>query len=181
MAQPAAVLSILVTANSKQATAALAKTQAQLTATSKTANATTAAMHRLGTAAKWGGAIMAGGLYFGLKKSVEEAREANKVMAVTQVRLKKTGNVANTSAKQIEELSKKLSEQVGIDDELIQANANFLLSFKNIRNEVGKGNKIFNEANEVVLDLAEGTSTDLTSATKQLGKALNDPINGRVG
>ena len=36
----------------------------------------------------------------------------------------------------------------GIDDEAIASGENLLLTFKNIRNEVGKGNKIFDQATE---------------------------------
>ena len=34
----------------------------------------------------------------------------------------------------------------GIDDEAIQSGENLLLTFTDIRNEVGKGNDIFNQA-----------------------------------
>jgi hypothetical protein len=178
MAQPAAVLSILVTANAKQAQAALAKTQTQLTATTRTANATSASMKRLGTAAKVGGAVLAGGLYFGLKKSVEEAREANKVMAQTEAVLKSTAKASNVTAKEVENLAEKLSEKSGIDDEAIQSGENLLLTFKNIRNEAGKGNKIFDQTTSVALDMSAALGQDMKSSAIQLGKALNDPSVG---
>ncbi|MGH7206889.1 MAG: hypothetical protein ACREI2_11855 [Nitrospiraceae bacterium] len=71
-----------------------------------------------------------------------------------------------------------------MDDEVIQAGENMLLTFKNIRNEVGQGNDIFNQASVAALDLAagyaaaSGSEINLKGATIQLGKALNDPIAG---
>jgi hypothetical protein len=66
----------------------------------------------------------------------------------------------------------------GIDDEAIQANENLLLTFKNVRNELGKGNKIFKRATKASLDLSKAGFGSLDSAAKMLGKALNDPERG---
>lgn len=178
MAQPAAVLSILITANNKQATAALTKTQTQLSATSKAAAATGVAMRRLGTAAKWGGLALAGGMTIGLKKSVDEAREANKVMAQTDAVIKSTGGAAKVTAEQVAALSERLSEKAGMDDELIQSGANLLLTFKNIRNEAGKNNDIFDQTTAIALDMSAALGQDMKSSAIQLGKALNDPTVG---
>lgn len=61
MATPAAVLSILVTANTAQATTALATTQGQLKATAATAASTSSVIKsRLATGAKYGALAMAG-------------------------------------------------------------------------------------------------------------------------
>lgn len=50
------------------------------------------------------------------------------------------GGAANVTAKQIADyLSGSLSQLTGVDDELIQTNANLLLTFTNIKNEVGAG------------------------------------------
>ena len=43
--------------------------------------------------------------------------------------------------------------KVGVDDEVIAAGQNMLLTFKNVRNEVGKGNDIFNQTTKVALDM----------------------------
>jgi hypothetical protein len=65
-----------------------------------------------------------------------------------------------------------------VDDEAIQAGENMLLTFTNVRNEVGKGNDIFNQATRTVQDMAAAFGGDATSNSKILGKALNDPIKG---
>src|SRR5918911_113626 len=53
-----------------------------------------------------------------------------------------------------------------------------------IRNEVGKGNDVFNQATQAATDLAAGlnqgqvTAEGTQQAATLLGKALNDPIQG---
>ncbi len=82
------------------------------------------------------------------------------------------------SAKDVGSLAESISFKTGIDDEQIQAGQNLLLTFTRIRNEVGKGNDVFDQATRSAVDLAAGMHTDLKSASLQLGKALNDPVRG---
>jgi hypothetical protein len=113
-----------------------------------------------------------------LKSSIDEAREAQKVGARTANVIKSTGGAANISAKQIGDLSTAISNKVGVDDEAIQSGANLLLTFKNIRNEQGKGNDVFSQATQVITDLSAGMDQGLKASAVQVGKALNDPIKG---
>jgi phage-related protein len=53
-----------------------------------------------------------------------------------------------------------------------------LLTFKNIRNEAGAGNDIFNQSVSVLNDMSSAMGKDMKSSAIQLGKALNDPIQG---
>ena len=105
------------------------------------------------------------------------AYEAQKVMKQTEAIIKATGGAANVTAKQVSDLSQKLAEQVGVDDELIQQSANLLLTFKQVQNQVGANNAIFDRALQASLDLGNvfGSST---AAAMQLGKALSDPEKG---
>ena len=73
-------------------------------------------------------------------------------------------------------------KKTGIDDEATQAAENWLLTFTNIRNEVGKDNKIFDRATTATADLATAMTDgavpspeEMVQASKLLGKALNDP------
>jgi hypothetical protein len=109
---------------------------------------------------------------------VGAAEESMKVTRDTAAVIKSMGNVAGISAEGVARLSTELSRKTGVDDELIQSGSNLLLTFGNIRNEVGKGNDIFNQATQVSVDLAARFKTDIPSAAKTVGKALNDPING---
>jgi hypothetical protein len=113
-----------------------------------------------------------------LSDSVDQAREANKVGAQTQAVLKSTRGAANLSADAIGNLANKLSLKIGVDDEAIQSGENLLLTFRNVRNEVGKGNDIFTRATKIAQDLSVSLGQDLKSSNIQLGKALNDPLKG---
>jgi hypothetical protein len=127
-----------------------------------------------------GGAALAGlsSLTHQLGSVVDEAREAARVGRMTDAVLKSTGGAANVTAGQVSRLAEAISNKTGIDDEQIQSAQNLLLTFTNVRNEVGKGNDIFNQASQAAIDMSVALGTDSKSAALQLGKALNDPIKG---
>ena len=117
--------------------------------------------------------------------AVKAGMESQQVMAQTEAVLKSTGGSANVTATQISDLAEHLRDLSGVDDDVIQASSNLLLTFRAVRNEVGAGNDIFNQAQTAIVDMAtalnEGavpSMEDLHSATLQLGKALNDPLTG---
>lgn len=116
--------------------------------------------------------------------AIDEARESQKVSALTAQVIKSTGGAAGVSAKQVGDLASAISRKVGIDDEAIQSGMNLLLTFKNVRNEAGRGNDIFNQASRAMVDMASamaaasGGQVSFKSATTLVGKALNDPIKG---
>jgi len=131
----------------------------------------------------WSGAAtaaaVAGVAVIGLGKSfVQAATDQQKANAQTAAVIKSTGGAAHVTAKQIGELTGSLSKQTGIQDDVIQSGANMLLTFTNVRNEVGKGNDIFTQATKVVTDMSVALGQDMTQSAIQLGKALNDPIKG---
>jgi len=113
-----------------------------------------------------------------LKDSVGEAREAQKVGALTEQVIKTTGGAAAVTAKQVESLSTAISNKTGIDDEQIQSSANMLLTFTNVKNQVGAGNDVFNQATQTITDMSAALGQDGKTSAVQLGKALNDPIKG---
>jgi len=143
------------------------------------------------TASKWGsrlasfGKVAAFGLAgagvaavkFGLD-FVKAAEESVKIGKQTEAVIKSTGGAAHVTAAAVGELAEKLSLKSGIDDEVIQSGQNVLLTFTQIRNEVGKGNDIFDQATSVALDMSVALGTDLQGSVIQIGKALNDPIKG---
>lgn len=84
MATPAAVLNILVTANTAAATASLGKTEAQLKRTTATSNSAATAMGpKLASAAKMGAAAVGVGLVYGLGKAVAAGANFEKQMDAT--------------------------------------------------------------------------------------------------
>lgn len=112
------------------------------------------------------------------KDANAEAREAQKVGALTTQIIKSTGGAAKVTAGQVGDLAASISNKTGVDDEAIQSGANLLLTFKNVRNEIGKGNQVFDRATKAAADLSAAGFGDLNGASKQLGKALNDPVKG---
>jgi phage-related protein len=125
-----------------------------------------------------GALIAAAGVGKFLKDSLGEARESQKVAAQTNAVIKSTGGAANVTAASLGKLSGAISRKVGIDDEAIQSAGNLLLTFTGIRNEAGKGNKVFDQTVRAATDMSVALGTDAKSAAMQLGKALNDPVKG---
>jgi hypothetical protein len=124
-------------------------------------------------------ALIAGGAVIGFfKDSIAEQRESIRVGKLTAQVLKSTGSAARVTAGQVGDLATRLSNLSGIDDEVIQSGENVLLTFTNIRNSVGRGNDIFNQATTAALDMSVALGTDLQGSVIQVGKALNDPIKG---
>lgn len=109
---------------------------------------------------------------------IEANDEAQKALAQTTNVIRTTGGAANVTADQVTELSERLSDQIAVDDDLIRASANLLLTFTRVRNEVGEGNDVFDRAVALSQDLAAGLGVDASGAAIQLGKALNDPLKG---
>ncbi len=150
--------------------------------------------HGLGAVGKGIGAGIAGGLGLAvvaavkltpvLRESVQGYRDHLKVVAQTTAAIKSTGGAANVSVKQVGKLSDALERKTTVDGDVIQSGQNMLLTFKNVRNETGKGNDIFNQASATVLDMAAAfghgqvSAAGVQQASIQLGKALNDPIAG---
>lgn len=110
--------------------------------------------------------------------SIAEAQESAKIAATTEQIVKSTGGAANVSAAAVGKLATAISTKTGIDDEAVQTGANLLLTFKNVANEAGKGNKIFDQATAAAVDLSAAGFGSIDSASKMLGKALNDPVKG---
>ena len=107
-----------------------------------------------------------------LKYSIDQAAEAQVVMAQTEAVIKSTGGAAGISAGQISDLAESLSNLSTFDDESIQKTANVLLTFTNIKGEQFEG------ATQAILDMSAALGTDLQGAAIQVGKALNDPVQG---
>lgn len=142
-------------------------------------------VEHLGTQTSNMGAVMAAGAAAGLAGLValgvgafNAAAESAKIGRETERVIRTTGAAAWTSADQVTALAGAISDKTGVDDEAIQSGENLLLTFTNVRNEVGAGNDVFNQASQAALDMSTALGTDMTSASIQLGKALNDPIKG---
>lgn len=112
-----------------------------------------------------------------LKKSVGEYIESSIAMAKITRAVETTGKAAGYSATQLSQMAKDLQKLTSIDNDTILTNVtNNLLTFKAVSGDV------FKKAQNAILDLnaviANGEVSSLTSQTIQLGKALNNPIQG---
>jgi hypothetical protein len=133
----------------------------------------------IGAAALGGGLVAAAGAAaYGIARSTQAAEEANKVGDQTAAVLKSTGHAAKVSQEEVEGLAGAISRKTGVDDEQVQSGANLLLTFTNVRNEAGKGNAIFDQATQTIVDMGAALGQDAKASAIQLGKALNDPIKG---
>ena len=125
-----------------------------------------------------GGLVAAAGIGSLISSSIGEAREAQKVGALTESIIKSTGAAAKVSASQVGDLAGAISLKTGMDDEAIQSGANLLLTFKNVKREGSGLNDIFGRATSAAADLSAAGFGDLNGQAKMLGKALNDPAKG---
>ena len=123
------------------------------------------------------GVVIAGAFTL-IGKSVMDAAESQKVFAQTEAVLKSTGTTANGTAVQIASLASALQKSTAFNDEAILSGANLLLTFKNIQNQAGAGNDIFDQTAKAMLDVARAMGTDASGEAIRLGKALNDPVKG---
>lgn len=107
--------------------------------------------------------------------SISEASEWNSAIAQTEAVVKSTGGAAGFSAQQMGELASAMSATAGksiFSDDAILGAENVLATFTQI-----KGAN-FSAATASILDVSQALGQDLQSTTIQVGKALNDPIQG---
>lgn len=126
-----------------------------------------------------GGAAL-GGLALTLRAGIKEWSEHAKVAAQTNAVIRSTGGVANVTRQHVEELANSILQKTGIDDEQTQSTANLLLGYTNIRNELGKGNDVFDRATRLVTDYTVRTGKAAPAAVAVFGKALNDLGEGKI-
>ena len=116
-----------------------------------------------------GAAVVGFGAF--LVDSTKKAMEAEKVQAELNAVLKSTKGAAGMSASEISNMADALSKVTPFEDEAIMKGQSMLLTFTNI------GKNVFPMATEAMLNLAQKFGS-MDSASTQLGKALQDPVNG---
>lgn len=171
-------LEVVVVGDTRQLSKALGKANKDVTAFGKVSTKAGASFGVFAKGAGLAGLALGTGLTVGVKRVTTAFAEAEKVTAQTNAVLKSTGEVAKVSAKDVDKLATSLSLKSGVDDEVIKSGENVLLTFTKIRNETGRGNKVFDRATKAALDMSVALGTDLQGANIQVGKALNDPIKG---
>tara|TARA_Y100000004_G_scaffold195503_1_gene262663 strand:+ start:5494 stop:7044 length:1551 start_codon:yes stop_codon:yes gene_type:complete len=139
---------------------------------------------RLKKLVKWSKAqmkMMAGGLgltalaFRGWRlagESIELATTQIQAMARVKGVLKATGHAAGFSAEQLGDMANEMQSASTIGDEEILNAMGKLATFKNVQGEV------FRDATQASLDLAHTGFGSIEQASIQMGKALEDPIQG---
>lgn len=108
---------------------------------------------------------------FGVE-SVKAFSESEDTLAQLNAVLKSTGGIAGVTAQQATELATSLQKTTKFSDEAVLSAENMLLTFTNISKDV------FPDTTKAVADMAQAMGTDLKSTAIQVGKALQDPVNG---
>jgi len=123
-----------------------------------------------------GAAIAAVGVV--IAKNVESLARIETINAQTAQTISSMGNAANITATEVEALAGRLEGLTAIEAESIQEGANLLLTFGNIKNELGEGNDIFSQTTAIMVDMGVALRKGPVDTATMLGKALNDPIQG---
>jgi len=105
--------------------------------------------------------------------ATKNAVDSAKAIAQVEAAVKSTGGAAGRSVSQLEEMATGL-QRISLydDDQILKDVTANLLTFTNVTGTE------FDKAQVAILNLSTRLGTDLTSASVQVGKALNDPIKG---
>jgi hypothetical protein len=106
------------------------------------------------------------------KKAVQGYVEQEKAVFKLEAILKSTGNAVGMTSKQLQQLAGNMQSLTGIEDDVIINSEAIMLTFTSI------GKEVFPEAIRTAADLSAALGQDMQSSVIQLGKALNDPIQG---
>jgi hypothetical protein len=129
-----------------------------------------AALKGLAAAALAGGALST--IAAQAREAIDLAREQAAAEAQLAAVLESTGHAAGLTSDELKSLASSLQATTNFGDEAtIRAEA-LLLTFTKI------GRDVFPQATQTMLDMSAALDQDLKSSAIQLGKALNDPING---
>lgn len=107
-----------------------------------------------------------------VKAGIEKVEEMHQATAQVQAALTSTNNAAGLSMKQLEESAASLASNTKFSSTDVFGMQSLLLTFTSVKD------KIFNEAQPAIMDLAQRMGGDLKGASIQVGKALNDPTQG---
>lgn len=120
-----------------------------------------------------GGLLAAGaGVTAFLYSSAKSAGDAQKGIAQLNAVLTSTHHAAGLFTEDILDQADALQRLTTYDDDAVVSASNLLLTFTNIKGA------IFQQALPAILDMSTAMGQDLQGSAIQVGKALNDPIEG---
>ncbi len=104
--------------------------------------------------------------------SIKEFEQQNLAVAQMNATLRSTQYAAGLTAKELVGMANALAETTLYTDDQVISAQNLLLTFTNITRDT------FPRATQAILDMSTALGQDLSSSAIQLGKALNNPIEG---
>lgn len=107
-----------------------------------------------------------------VRDSVGDAQEAEQAFAKLEQIVRTTGESAGFSADQLASIATDMSFRIGVDDEAIQNAQSVMLTFRSVTGDT------FTEAMRLSADLSVVFGQDLSSSSRLLGKALENPAEG---
>ena len=120
-----------------------------------------------------GAVVYAGKKLYDFGKSVvQNSGQAQRSLDQLNQVIKSTGGIAGVTSEELQKMATDLSEVTEFEDDAIIKSQALLLTFTKI------GKDVFPDATEAILNLSAAMGQDLQQSTVQIGKALNDPIQG---
>ncbi len=113
-----------------------------------------------------------GGLYSIFKQTLGAEKESIETGLRLEAMLQSTGSTAGFTKIKLEEMATALAASTRFDDEGIKSGMSLMLTFGNVQGDV------FTRSSRLALDYAELMKTDVTSAFRLMGRALEDPVSG---
>jgi hypothetical protein len=106
------------------------------------------------------------------KQAIELFKEQEKQEKQLETVLKSTAHAAGLTAEEVKNMASSLQDATTFGDEAILSGQNLLLTFTKI------GKDVFPAATETMLNMSQAMGQDMKQSAIQVGKALNDPIQG---
>jgi hypothetical protein len=126
-----------------------------------------------------GGIALAGGIEGAAQKllgfadgAINAAKESKAAGSQLDAVLKSTGGAAGVTADELKNMASAMEKVSLFEDEAIIRGQSLLLTFTNI------GKDVFPQATQTILDMSQALGQDMKSSAIQVGKALNDPVQG---
>lgn len=163
-------LAMRIRADLQQAIGELKQLEGAVEANGQQAQSSSRDMEKLGKTIGNVVAAFAGGAVY--KAVISATIEQERVTAQLEQTLRSTQGAAGLTRDELLEMASAMQQVTTYGDEAVIPAQSLLLTFTKI------GREVFPRALETVLDMSTAMGQDLTSSAIQLGKALNDPIQG---
>lgn len=108
----------------------------------------------------------------GIVALTKNIAEAEKAAAQLDAAFKNTGATVGLTRQRLDTLATELQATTTVSDDLVKQGQAILLTFDRVRGQA------FERATRAAVDLSARLGTDLTSAIRQVGRSLQDPVGG---